>query len=207
MSVRQSLLAILDLGPAYGQQLRTEFDRRTGSTWPLNAGQIYSTLDRLERDGLVRRAEGTNAGPTDADGQRRYEITADGRAEAHAWLATPVVSSAASRDGLAIKLAIALTLPGVDIAALIAGQRSATAHSLLELQERRDDTAEPTTSGELAALLVTESLVVAAEAELLWLDRAETLLRAAADAGRTLAEELSTEVPKRGRPFKVSATS
>ena len=57
MSVRQSLLAILDQGPCYGYQLRTEFDRRTGSTWPINVGQIYNTLDRLERDKLIRRVE------------------------------------------------------------------------------------------------------------------------------------------------------
>ena len=55
MSVRLSLLAILDQGPCYGYQLRAEFDRRTGSTWPLNVGQIYNTLERLERDGLVSR--------------------------------------------------------------------------------------------------------------------------------------------------------
>ena len=48
MTVRQSLLAILDQGPCYGYQLRAEFDRRTGSTWPLNVGQIYNTLDRLK---------------------------------------------------------------------------------------------------------------------------------------------------------------
>ncbi len=57
MSVRLSLLAILDQGPCYGYQLRTEFDRRTGSTWPVNVGQIYNTLDRLERDKLSRMGE------------------------------------------------------------------------------------------------------------------------------------------------------
>jgi DNA-binding PadR family transcriptional regulator len=45
VSVRQSLLAILDQGPCYGYQLKSEFDRRTGSTWPLNVGQIYNTLE------------------------------------------------------------------------------------------------------------------------------------------------------------------
>ena len=62
MSVRQSLLAILDQGPCYGYQLRAEFDRRTGSTWPLNVGQIYNTLDRLERDGFVAKARHGRAG-------------------------------------------------------------------------------------------------------------------------------------------------
>ena len=53
MSVRQSLLAILDQAPCYGYQLRGEFETRTGGTWPLNVGQVYTTLSRLERDGLV----------------------------------------------------------------------------------------------------------------------------------------------------------
>ena len=57
MSVRQSLLAILDQGACYGYQLRAEFDRRTGSTWPLNVGQIYNTLDRLERDPMSLAGE------------------------------------------------------------------------------------------------------------------------------------------------------
>ena len=53
MSIRQAMLAILEQGPMYGYQLRTEFEQRTGSTWPLNVGQVYTTLSRLERDGLV----------------------------------------------------------------------------------------------------------------------------------------------------------
>src|SRR5690606_10730067 len=132
MSVRQSLLAILDQGPCYGYQLRSEFDRRTGSTWPLNVGQIYNTLDRLERDGLVEKVDQED---TDADktasgqiytGQIYYSITDAGRAEVAGWLGSPVERSAAARDELAIKLAIAVTLPGVDIAEVIQVQRTAT---------------------------------------------------------------------------------
>lgn len=106
MSVRLSLLAILDQGPCYGYQLRAEFDRRTGSTWPLNVGQIYNTLDRLERDGLVLKGE------TDDQGHVYWEITDAGRAEVSAWLASPVERTSGTRDELAIKLAIAATLPG-----------------------------------------------------------------------------------------------
>ena len=85
MSVRQSLLAILDQGPCYGYQLRGEFDRRTGSTWPVNVGQIYNTLDRLERDGLVEKAD------MDAEGQNYYQITEAGSAEVPSWLGSPVL--------------------------------------------------------------------------------------------------------------------
>ena len=133
MSVRQSLLAILDQGPCYGYQLRTEFDRRTGSTWPLNVGQIYNTLDRLERDGLVTK------GDVDAQGHVYWQITDAGTAEVRDWWDSPVERSAGSRDELAIKLAVAATLPGVDVAGVIQSQRAASTARLTALQaaERR----------------------------------------------------------------------
>src|SRR5690606_2125128 len=113
LSVRLSLLAILDQGPCYGYQLRTEFDRRTGSTWPLNVGQIYNPLERLERDGLVDR------GDADEQGHVYWQITDAGSAEVAHWLSSPVVRAQATRDELAIKLAVAATLPGVDVASVI----------------------------------------------------------------------------------------
>src|SRR6478752_5579218 len=100
MSVRQSLLAILDQGACYGYQLRAEFDRRTGSTWPLNVGQIYNTLDRLERDGLVRKDA------VDLQGHVYWRITDDGRSVLRDWLHTPVARADGTRDELTIKLAM-----------------------------------------------------------------------------------------------------
>ena len=73
MSIRHSLLALLQDRPRYGYQLRTEFEDRTGSSWPLNIGQVYTTLDRLERDGLVRNDGG------DGEGHVIYSITDAGR--------------------------------------------------------------------------------------------------------------------------------
>ena len=65
MSVRHALLALLSEGPKYGLQLRQEFEARTGEVWPLNVGQVYTTLQRLERDGLVESDD------ADAEGPRR----------------------------------------------------------------------------------------------------------------------------------------
>jgi DNA-binding PadR family transcriptional regulator len=192
------LLAILNQGPCYGYQLRAEFDRRTGSTWPINVGQIYNTLDRLERDGLVQKAN------IDADGQNYYEITDAGRAEVTNWLGSPVVRAAAARDELAIKLAIAVTLPGVDIARVIQVQRNSTLTTLQELTRTKNATDNPESSEELAWLLVVDSMIFAAEAEVRWLDHSETRLARAVAAGVAGPIPLSTEVPKRGRPAKVS---
>jgi DNA-binding PadR family transcriptional regulator len=197
VSVRQSLLAILNQGPCYGYQLRTEFDRRTGSTWPINVGQIYNTLDRLERDKLIRRLE------TDADQQNTYfEITDAGRAEVENWLGSPVVRSTATRDELAIKLAVAVTLPGVDIARVIQIQRTSTLEVLQELTRTKNATDNPESAEELAWLLVVDSMIFAAEAEVRWLDHSETRLARAVAAGVAGPVPLSTDIPKRGRPAK-----
>ena len=201
MSVRQSLLAILNQGPCYGYQLRAEFDRRTGSTWPLNVGQIYNTLDRLERDGLVQKAD------IDADGQNYVEITDAGRTEVAEWLGSPVMRTMATRDELAIKLAIAVTLPGVDIAQVIQVQRTATMRTLQELTRTKNATADPESAEQLAWLLVIDSLIFAAEAEARWLDHSEHRLARARAAGLAEPLPLNTEVPKRGRPAKTAAAS
>ena len=84
MSVRHALLALLSEGPKYGLQLRQEFEARTGEVWPLNVGQVYTTLQRLERDGLVESDDADGDGP-----QKRFRITAAGRRGAHDWLRTP----------------------------------------------------------------------------------------------------------------------
>jgi DNA-binding PadR family transcriptional regulator len=200
VSVRQSLLAILNQGPCYGYQLRTEFDRRTGSTWPINVGQIYNTLDRLERDGFIRKTD------TDAESQTFFEITDAGRAEVANWLGSPVVRSAATRDELAIKLAIAVTLPGVDIAAVIQVQRTSTLQVLQELTRTKNASDSPESSEELAWLLVVDSMIFAAEAEVRWLDHSESRLARAVAAGIAEPIPLNTELPKRGRPAKVAST-
>lgn len=167
MSVRHSLLALLQERPRYGYQLRSEFHDRTGAAWPLNIGQVYTTLDRLERDGLVRKN-------SDADGgQVVYSITDKGAGQADAWFSAPVERSKPPRNELAIKLSLALSLPGVDAVAIIRAQRAA---SLAELQKhtktRRDTAANPRRT-ELALLLVLDSLIFQAEAEIRWLDLCE----------------------------------
>lgn len=192
MSVRQSLLAILDQGPCYGYQLRMEFDRRTGSTWPLNVGQIYNTLERLERDGLVAKGE------TDDQGHVYWDITDAGRAEVRTWLDSPVERAGGTRDELAIKLAVAATLPGVDVGQVIQTQRRASLAQLQELNRAKYAGSDPDGPEELAWSLVVDSMIFAAEAEVRWLDHTEQ--RLARHPQHAMALELSSERPRRGRP-------
>jgi DNA-binding PadR family transcriptional regulator len=167
VTVRNSLLALLSERPHYGYELRQEFEARTGSTWPLNIGQIYQTLDRLQRDGLV-----ADAG-ADVEGRRQWTITAAGRAEAQRWLTSPVERPTQGRDELAMKLAIAATLPGVDLAAIIQAQREATTRTLQDLTRTKAAGGDPSSPEELAWLLVVDSMIFAAEAEVRWLDHSE----------------------------------
>ena len=73
MSIPYALLALLTEGPKYGLQLRQEFEAGTGEVWPLNVGQVYTTLQRLERDGLVESDDAAAEGP-----QKRFRITTNG---------------------------------------------------------------------------------------------------------------------------------
>jgi DNA-binding PadR family transcriptional regulator len=126
MSIRHGLLALLDRGPRYGYQLRTEFESRAGATWPLNVGQVYTTLARLERDGLV-----VPAGEDEA-GHALYAITGNGRDELTRWYASPVDRANPPRNELAIKLAMAVGSAGVDVRAVIQAQR---AHTIRAMQD------------------------------------------------------------------------
>ena len=176
MSVKQALLALLEQGPMYGYQLRSEFEQRTGATWPLNIGQVYTTLSRLERDGLVA-GEGA-----DDEGHVIYRVTDAGREEVSAWFTTPVSRSQPPRDELAIKLALAVTVPGVDVGTVIQRQRTATMTALQDYTrlKRGGRAAEPAGPDDMAWSLVLDSLVFAAEAEIRWLDHCEARLRRAA---------------------------
>ncbi|MFE2635031.1 PadR family transcriptional regulator [Streptomyces scopuliridis] len=181
MSIRHGLLALLERGPRYGSQLRTEFESRTGSTWPLNVGQVYTTLSRLERDGMV-----TQEGEDEA-GHALYVITETGRAELLSWFRTPVDRASPPRDELAIKLAMAVGAPGVDIREVIQSQRHHTIQAMQDYTRLKAQALEavPTDRDEVAWLLVLEQLIFQTEAEARWLDHCEVrLIRLAMMPGR-----------------------
>src|SRR5205814_10349551 len=101
MSVPHALLALLSEGARYVLQLRQEFEAGTGDVWPLNVGQVYTTLQRLERDGLVESDDAGDEGP-----QKGFRITAGGQDELAAWLRTPPDLTSPPRDALVIKVLV-----------------------------------------------------------------------------------------------------
>lgn len=172
MSVRHSLLALLDRGPMHGYGLKTEFEAATGDVWPLNVGQVYTTLARLERDGLV-------TAEADADGQKVYGITEAGRDELRRWFETPVEREMMPRQELAIKLVFAMRSGAADVAAVARRQRVATMRSLQDVTRLK---AAAESEGDTAWLLILEALTFQAEAEIRWLDLCEARLTSR-DAG------------------------
>lgn len=199
MSIRHSLLALLQDEPRYGYQLRGEFEERTGSTWPLNIGQVYTTLDRLERDGLVEK-DGD-----DGEGHVIYSITIAGRAEVRGWFAAPVAAANPPRNELAIKLALALTLDDVDVSAVIQAQRAASMRLLQDYTRQRRSAAgnagtqlSETVSGDVkdaAWLLVLDSLIFSTEAEIRWLDHCEGWMAQRAVDARSKAQPVTGTAP------------
>ena len=179
MSVRNGMLALLAEQPMHGYQLRQEFERRTGSTWPLNIGQVYTTLHRLVRDGLAEPvpAQGTGTGTGTGDDVERFRLTDAGAAEVAAWWAQPVHRGVPARDELAIKIALAVTAPMVDVTGVIRAQRTETLRSLHDYTRLKT---EVPTREDLAWSLVLDSLVFAAEAEVRWLDHIEARIARAA---------------------------
>ena len=180
MSIRQGILAMLADGPRHGYQLRVDFEERTGSTWPLNIGQVYTTLSRLERDGLVVALDGAGD-----DSHKPYALTDVGRAELAAWFATPVHREDRPRDELAIKLAMAAELPDTDLHAVVQAQRTDTMRALQDYTRLRRS-AEADSDG-LSWPIVLDSLIFATEAEVRWLDATEE--RLARSANKKTAED------------------
>jgi len=175
VSVRHSLLALLSTGPMHGYGLKTEFEAATGDVWPLNVGQVYTTLGRLERDGLV-------AAEADDEGQKVYEITAAGRDELGRWFETPVPREVIPRQELAIKLVFAVRSGMADVAEVVQRQRMATVRALQDLTRLK---AAAETRGDLAWLLMLDALVFQAEAEARWLDMCQARLARADVAAET----------------------
>jgi DNA-binding PadR family transcriptional regulator len=169
MSIKYALLSLLDHQPHHGYQLKTAVEGWLGQRWPLNIGQVYTTLTRLERDGLVALGE------VDAQGRQTYQITPAGRAALADWFATPVPRDGLVRDELLVKLVAAVAAGDGTALAVIRGQRTAT---LQLLQQHTRHKAQAERRGDLPRLVVADLLIAQAEAEVAWLELCEARLRA-----------------------------
>jgi DNA-binding PadR family transcriptional regulator len=205
MSVRHSLLALLNAGPMHGYGLKTEFEAATGDMWPLNVGQVYTTLGRLERDGLVAVEAG--AVSQKAEGHKTYAVTDAGRDELLRWFDTPVAREVVPRQELAIKLVFALRSGPAVVSEVVQRQRVATVRSLQEFTRLK---ATAAADGDLAWLLMLDAFVFQAESEARWLDLCEARLTieqpAPRRAGTSTGTSASASTPA-GAPVTTPAST
>jgi DNA-binding PadR family transcriptional regulator len=187
MSVRHALLALLSEGPKYGLQLREEFEARTGEVWPLNVGQVYTTLQRLERDGLVESDD--DEGP-----QKAFQITESGATELADWLRTPPDLSSPPRDELVMKVLVAVRLPGTDVRDVIQEHR----RYLMQLMQQWTRIKEGAAEGDLSLALAVDAELFRLDSVVRWLDAVEARLRRAAAAGQ-VQPAAAAPLPKQRR--------
>src|SRR5215468_11893362 len=173
MSVRHALLALLSEGPKYGLQLRQEFEVNTGEVWPLNVGQVYTTLQRLERDGLVESDGGGEDGP-----QKAFRITDGGKAELTAWLRTPPDLSLPPREELVVKVLVAVQVPAVDVHEVIQVHR----RYLVELMQQWTRLKEDEAEYDLGLALAVDAELFRLDSVVRWLDAADGRIKRAANS-------------------------
>jgi DNA-binding PadR family transcriptional regulator len=199
VSVRLGLLALLDRADMYGYQLKAEYEACTGGVWPLNIGQVYSTLERLERDRLVATVEhppegngGDDGRPTGGREQKYYAITRAGRDALAEWFEETQGDEPPPRDELLSKVLLALAGGREQALAVVTRQRTALTGALA-VRRRRPRGQQRANAGsgagggpggpsgpegatDLASQLVTDALITRAEADLRWLDLCEARL-------------------------------
>ena len=186
MSVPHALLALLSEEPKYGLRLQNEFEARTGEVWPLNVGQVYTTLQRLERDGLVEADDGAGR----SQKQRRYRITPAGAHELADWLRTPPDLVPPPRDELVIKVLVALQVPGIDVHEILQVHR----RHVIEVMQRYTRIKAEAAENDVPLALVADAELFRLEAIVRWLDAADVRLKQLpAPTPSVLADELSLE--------------
>ncbi len=189
MSVRHALLALLSEGPKYGLQLREEFEARTGEVWPLNVGQVYTTLQRLERDGLVE-SDGEDDGP-----QKAFQITDSGAVELADWLRTPPDLSAPPRDELVMKVLVAVRLPGTDVHEVIQAHRRYLVQLMQQWTRIKDSDADE----DIGLALAVDAELFRLDSVVRWLDAAEARLRRGATTDTGEIRPAQAPLPRQRR--------
>ncbi|MFH0242553.1 PadR family transcriptional regulator [Streptomyces sp. HK10] len=159
MSIGHTLLGLLEAGPRHGYDLKRAFDERFGHDRPLHYGQVYSTMSRLLKNGLVE-VEGVE--PGEGPERKRYAITDAGITDVAGWLGRPEKPEPYLRSALYTKVVLAL-LTGRDAGELLDVQRSEHLRLMRELTRRKR-------SGDLADQLICDHALFHLEADLRWLE-------------------------------------
>lgn len=184
MSVPHAILALLSEEPKFGFQLQQEFEEGTGEVWPLNVGQVYTTLQRLERDGLIEAEQ-----PQARGAQKDFKLTAVGRRALNDWLHTPPGMDPPPRDELIIKVLIALKVPGLNVDEVLQVHR----RHLVEVMQRYTHLKANAPEGDVAFTLIVDAQLFRLEGIIRWLDTADIRLKPLTTENRRLAGRMVDE--------------
>jgi DNA-binding PadR family transcriptional regulator len=163
-SIRFALLALLADEPAHGYALKQRFERLVGDVWPLNIGQVYDALSKLERDEMIEPA-GSREGT-----RQTYRATDAGVDAAGSWLASPANGETPPRDELAIRLLVARVAAGGELGPILQAQRVAVVGRIQRLGREK---ASATTAGDDARVALLDLLLLRTDADARWLDLLE----------------------------------
>jgi DNA-binding PadR family transcriptional regulator len=192
MSVRHALLGLLAQRPRHGYELHTAFEAVVGGEhyWDVKPAQIYTTLSRLENDGLVAEAAVEQDGGPE---KRIFAITPAGRALLAEWF-TSGVAADHRRDEFYVKLMLSITTGQANPRVVIQRQRTRLFQDLHALTAQRG---RCNPQSELAQILLYDKAVMHLEADLRWLDMIDARLDEMSRQPRPMPE-----VKPRGRPRK-----
>ncbi|MEX2119372.1 MAG: PadR family transcriptional regulator [Pirellulales bacterium] len=172
LSFKHALLGLLAEGPLHGYELKTAYETQLVPAGNLNFGQVYTTLERLNRDGLVSFEKVNQAERPD---KKVYKLTAHGRRELKDWLTRPSTIELDQRNSTFLKLMLARRLGGVDLMGVLAAERRACFERLHEVTRAKAQAQQA--GAPLQSVLLLDLAVLTLEAFLKWLDRCEAALK------------------------------
>lgn len=174
MAVRHAVLGLLSTKAMHGYELKTKFDQVTGGFWQLNFGQIYSTLDRLEREGLVERVSEASSG--DAD-RKVFRITVKGRSRLDEWVLQPAAHPRALRDDLFVRLLFCDRSSTAQLQRMLDRQRDVYELEMRKLSKRKAQLEALNLKDGFVTDLLIDAALYHAEAELAWLSHVAERLK------------------------------
>lgn len=176
MSVKYAMLGILAEKDLHGYELKSSFDEKVGEFWSLNYGQIYTTLDRLEKEDLVTHDRQSQDRRPD---RKIYSITGKGRKELDEWLSAPVTRLRALRDEFFIKLVFMDKNNPCPILELIEKQKAQYLKQMNRLTHQKVALKKkPESPAALTAELLMDAGLLHAEADIRWLTLCEAKIKA-----------------------------
>ncbi|HWI60949.1 MAG TPA: helix-turn-helix transcriptional regulator [Symbiobacteriaceae bacterium] len=175
LAVKHGILGILAGRPRHGYELKTEFDNLTAGLWELNVGQIYSTLERMLKDGLVELFDDEEGAGED---RKIYRITADGRQELETWLSRPPLKARPMRDELYVRLGLLVEKDRQAALDLLESQRRVYHLQMAELTRQKIQVVRAQGPDRVRREMMLDAALLHVDADLKWLENCEARLRA-----------------------------